>query len=82
MGSPPVPGRYLTFSYQRNLAAEDVVYQVEQSDSLEAGAWIPAAVELVDIMDLGPAERVTVRAAAPLGTSGLRQYTRLRVSLR
>ena len=82
VGSPPVPGRYLTFSYQRNLAAEDVVYQVEQSDSLEAGAWIPAAVELVDIMDLGPAERVTVRAAAPLGTSGLRQYTRLRVSLR
>ena len=82
VGMPPVAEKYLTFSYQRNLAAEDVDFQLEQSDSLEASGWRAAAVAAVSSSGAGAKEQVTVRAVVPLGAAGERQFTRLRIRLR
>lgn len=82
VGVPPLAGKYLTFYYRKNLAAEDVEYQLEQAESLLSDAWTRAAVEVIGVADLGAGEEVAVRAVAPVGASGGRQFTRLRVSLR
>jgi len=77
----PVSGNYLTLTYRRNLAADDIDYRLEQSSSLTTGSWSPAAVTLVgETIPAGAsaASQVTYRSTEPVGTQGLRSFIRLR----
>ena len=71
-------------TYQRNLGADDVVYQVETSSTLAGGSWVGGAgfTEYVSMVDNGDGTAaVTWRSATPI--SGLaREFIRLVVSSR
>lgn len=75
---------YLTYSYQRNLAADDVLYEVETSETLEPGSWQsgPAFTEFVSQVDHGDGTAtMTWRSAVPLSNLD-REFIRLAVSQR
>ena len=82
-GSVEIGGAsYATFSYQSNLAAEDVNRSVESSGDLET--WTDADAQLVELSSVvNPDGTVTktLRLATPL-TDDSKQYFRLRVELR
>ncbi len=84
VGEPPVPGRYFTLSWQRNLAAGDVDYMLEHATSLSPGTWTPVPATQVSETVL-PAtggravSRVTWRTTTPLEALGARDFFRLRV---
>jgi len=75
---------YLTIAYQRNLAADDVLYEVEASTTMAPGTWqsgsgFTAFVSSVNNGD-GTAT-VTYRSATPFASIP-REFLRLRVTLR
>lgn len=72
----------LTFSFLRNLAADEAVYTVEISNDLTAWFSGPAAVERVSQGNpVGATALETWRSVAPV-TGNARQFIRLRVQLR
>ncbi len=87
IGVPPVPGRYLTFSWQRNLAAGDVNYVIEQSTSLAGNSWTSVPVTMVSetVLPLpasGSTSLVTCRSNASVDLMGPRYFFRLRATQR
>jgi hypothetical protein len=80
VGVPPVVDSYLTLSFRRNLAADDIEYLLEQSTTLVAGSWTPAAVTLVgeSIPAGSTSSQVTYRTTTPFNTLGQRHLVRLR----
>jgi hypothetical protein len=80
VGEPPVLDSYLTLTYRRNLAADDIDYRLEQSSVPSSGAWTAAAVTLVgEVIPAGSSSsQVTYRTTAPFNSLGQRQYLRLR----
>ena len=87
IGVPPVPGRYLTFSWQRNLAAGDVNYVIEQSTSLAGNSWTTVPVTMVSetVLPLpasGSTSLVTCRSNASFDSLGKRYFFRLRATQR
>ena len=87
VGVPPVPGRYLTFSWQRNLTAGDVNYVIEQSTSLASNSWSPVPVTMVSETVLpvpagSAASQVTCRSTTPFDSLGKRYFFRLRATQR
>ena len=84
-GTPAVSAPFLTFSYDRNLAADDFTAVLEQSSDLNVSAWTPAPATLVSDTAIGTTGRstVTYRLATPFGTGPtLRAFFRLRFSMR
>jgi hypothetical protein len=87
IGVPPVPGRYFTFSWQRNLAAGDVNYVIEQSSSLAGNSWTPVPVTMVSesVLPLpasGSTSLVTCRSNVSVDLMGPRYFFRLRATQR
>jgi hypothetical protein len=72
-------GANLEYTYTRSTAAKDngVIYQIEWSDTLEAGSWSTETVTQQITSTEGALE--TVKASVPAGSSG-RRFLRLRVS--
>ncbi|MDB4301844.1 CotH kinase family protein, partial [Akkermansiaceae bacterium] len=70
---------FLTLSYRRNLAADDVMFQVQLSSDLDS--WNNAGSEYVTSVSNGDGtETVTIRSLSPM--SGLeKEFIRLKVSL-
>ena len=58
---------YPTFSFQMNLAADDIVFEVQHSPDLETGKWVKAeAMTLVSLNDNGDGTaQITLRSAIP-----------------
>ena len=83
-GTPPVSGNHLTFTFERNAAADDILYQMERSPTLAAGAWSPVPVTLVGSLVQPTTGRlqVTYRMDTPYGTGLSREFYRLRATLR
>lgn len=84
VGNPPALDTYLTLTYRRNLAADDVEYRLEQSSSLTGGSWSSASVTPVgeSIPTPGGVSRVTFRTTVPFNSLGQRHFVRLRAVLR
>ena len=75
-------GQSPLFSFTRNLAADDLIYQVESSPNLSSWSVIPESINERSTRDLGDG-RVLVRYQFfPISGGGARRYWRLRVSLR
>jgi hypothetical protein len=75
---------HLTISYTRNLGADDVLYEVEVSTTLQPGSWSsgPDSAVFVSETDNGDGTSTVVwRSAEPMGSLRA-QFIRLRVSLR
>jgi hypothetical protein len=74
---------YPTFSFQMNLAADDIIFEVQYSPDLETGKWVPAeAMTLVSLNDNGDGTaQITLRSATPLDSSE-REFFRLLVKPR
>ena len=73
---------FLTFTYRRNLAADDLIYAVEIAGDVAAWSSDPADVVFVSSVDSGNGYAlVTYRSAAPIGPA-VRQFMRLKVSTR
>ncbi|MGI9240720.1 MAG: hypothetical protein ACR2RV_07960, partial [Verrucomicrobiales bacterium] len=71
---------YLTLSYRRNLAADDVLYEVQCANDLEA--WSSLGTVLMSAIPNGDGtETVTHRSTAPLASIA-REFIRLRVTSR
>jgi hypothetical protein len=72
-------GANLEYTYSRSIAAKDngVAYQIEWSDSLEAGSWSHETVSEEITSTEGALE--TVKASVPAGNNGKR-FLRLRVT--
>jgi hypothetical protein len=72
---------YLTFSYRRNLAADDVLYDVETSETLQPGSWRSGAgfLQFVAMVDHGDGTAtMTWRSTVPVGNLD-REFVRLAV---
>lgn len=80
----PTPGPYLTFTFLRNPAADDISYQIEQSSGLTANDWSAAAVTPVSSVLTGNPWRLQLsyRLNVPYGTGPTRSFYRLRAVLR
>lgn len=75
---------YLTISSPRNLAADDVIYEIQTSTTLEAGDWAggPGFTELVSMTDNGNGTAtMTWRSTTPIGDLA-REFIRLKVRRR
>ena len=75
---------YPTYSYRRNLAADDVLYEVQSSETLLPGSWETGAAftELVSMADHGDGTAtMTWRSTVPVGDLD-REFIRLAVSQR
>ena len=74
---------YPTFSFQMNLAADDVIYEIQRSTDLAAGNWSgAAAMTFVSLTDNGDGTaQVVWRSATPLAGSE-REFFRLLVKSR
>jgi spore coat protein U-like protein len=72
-------GADLEYTYSRSIAAKDngVAYQIEWSDTLEAGSWSGETVSEEITSTEGALE--TVKASVPAGNNGKR-FLRLRVT--
>ncbi len=81
-GDPPVPAEFLTLTWQRNLAAEEVVYRFEQAADPAAAVWteLPVVPVSTRIIEPGASAEVTVRLTTPLPASGPRNFIRLRAT--
>ncbi len=84
VGVPAVPANFVTFTFERNLAADDVGWALEQSTTLATGSWIPAAVTYVGetVVPLTSRSRVTLRMDVPFAAAAPRTFFRLRATLR
>lgn len=69
---------HLTLTYERIKPADDLTFTVEASS--EMGTWSSGGTELVDTIDLGDRERVTVRQTQDIHSAN-RGFLRLRVDL-
>ncbi len=74
---PTVVNDYLTLSYVPSLTAIDVVLMPESSTNL--AVWSTNDVEVVNVPNPVPAERITVRYKYPISQAGA-AYLRLRTS--
>lgn len=74
---PTVVSNYLTLSYVPSLTAIDVVLRVEASTNLST--WATNEVEVVNVPNPIPPERVTVRYKYPINQAGP-AYLRLRTT--
>jgi hypothetical protein len=72
-------GANLEYTYTRSTEAKDngVTYQIEWSDTLEAGSWSTETVTQEITSTQGALE--TVKASVPKG-NGAKRFLRLRVS--
>ena len=70
-------GGFLRFDYRRPVAVNDLVYQVQWSDTLTDGAWSSAGVG-EEILSQSSGIR-TVRASVPVAPTGPRRFARLNV---
>ena len=79
-GTLPVAGPYVTFAFERNLAADDVTHQLEHSPGLALGTWMAAPVIFVSERVIAGTGRtqVSYRLNAPFGTGTSRGFFRLR----
>ena len=77
-------GGHFVFSYQRSLAADDVIDVVELSSDLAAWNTGPGIIEIVSEVNQGDGTSIkTWRSANPVGTApGNREFARLRVTER
>ncbi len=74
--------QFLTITYRRNLAADDLTYEVEISDDLQAWSSDAAHVVFLSSVDMGGGiALVSYRSSTPVGDIS-RQFMRLRVSTR
>lgn len=74
---PRIIANHLTLTYPRNKAATDVLLTLETSADLQSWSANPAAFELMDCVDAGAVQQITVRLVAPASATS---YVRLRVS--
>ncbi len=74
---------YPTFSFQMNLAADDIIFEVQHSPDLETGKWVAAeAMTLVSLNDNGDGTaQITLRSATPLDSLE-REFFRLLIKPR
>ena len=72
---------WLTLTFSRRLAADDVIYDVESSDSL-TGTWLPSAGVLVSESNQGDGTATMVYRALQPVTPGQRLFLRLKMTLR
>ncbi len=77
-GTLALNGANLEYTYARSTAAKDagVTYQVQWSDTLEAGSW--STQEVTDQITTTQGALETVKASVPIGSGGKR-FLRLRV---
>ncbi|MFT6595839.1 MAG: hypothetical protein ACJAT3_001817, partial [Akkermansiaceae bacterium] len=75
--------QYPTFSFQINLAADDVAYEIQRSTSLDTGIWTSApAVAYVSMTDNGDGTATLVwRSTTPISDLS-REFFRLLVQER
>jgi hypothetical protein len=76
-----IEGGYLIYRYTQSRSAADVAMAVEQSNDLEHWGSDPAAVEVAEITDAGPARQITVRLVLPVDRESA-SFLRLRVTAR
>ena len=79
-GIPSVGNVFLTITFERNLAADDIDCRLESSTALAGGSWTPAAVTKVGEVALGSTGvgLVTYRTTVPFPEAGTRQFIRMR----
>ncbi|MBC7517520.1 MAG: glycoside hydrolase family 9 protein, partial [Microbacteriaceae bacterium] len=70
-------GGFLRFDYRRPVAVNDLVYQVQWSDTLTDGAWSSAGVGEEILSQISGIR--TVRASVPVAPTGPRRFARLNV---
>jgi len=76
------PEDHFTISYRRNLAADDVEIEVQISTDLDDWFSGPGEVEFVRAVHNGDGtETVTYRSVLPM-SAGMREFMRVKVSLR
>ncbi|MDB6069030.1 MAG: hypothetical protein JWL81_201, partial [Verrucomicrobiales bacterium] len=80
LGVPVVQTPLLTFTFERNVAADDTNFTFEHSPSLVGGSWTAAPAELLGETMLGSTGRsvVTYRLTTPLGSLATRDFFRIR----
>ena len=83
-GTLPLVGSYVTFTFERNLASDDVAYQLEHSPELAASTWTAAPVTFVSERVIGASGRaqVSYRMNTPYGAGASREFFRLRAMTR
>ena len=81
--TPPLTtDRYLTLTFRRTLAADDILWQVQVSDGLTAWSGDTTRVQLIsDVPNPDGTATTTVRSLAPFSISR-REFIRLSVQRR
>ena len=77
--NPSVPGGLL-FTFQRNLAADDVTIEIEASEDLSA--WSDGAATLVSSISQGDGNAMETWAAGPVSSGNARLFVRLKARSR
>jgi hypothetical protein len=82
MPAGAVTGGYLTLTFRRNLAADDVTYIVERSSTLDPGSWSSAGTDVVFVSETHNADATATsvwRSAYPAGGTNGKEFLRLRL---
>ena len=77
-----IPGEYLMLSFDRSLAADDVVYAIESSTNLSPGQWMAEPAVLVSESNNHDGTATMIYRSAKPVTVGETLFLRLKVSLR